>query len=85
MEILESDDEFGCSESEIHRFGFPKKLSSSPPLMNETGIGPERRLFEKFMELGSRSQRLSGIEPVNLFPERSRTFKDLSEESESGM
>ncbi|GJX20089.1 reverse transcriptase domain-containing protein [Tanacetum coccineum] len=38
--------------------------------MNDKGIGLERRLFEKFIELGSKSQRLSGMPPVNRFLDR---------------
>jgi hypothetical protein len=72
----------GTDES-THKLGLPEKLSTNPPLINEGGIGPERLLLEKLIEFGKSSQRLSGIFPVKRLLERSRTLRDLSEESES--
>ncbi|PON56471.1 hypothetical protein TorRG33x02_296220 [Trema orientale] len=65
------------------RPGLPEKLSTNPPLIRDCGIGPESMLCEKLIEFGKSSQRLSGILPVKRLFERSRTLRDLSEESES--
>ena len=71
--------------TDTHRPGLPEKLSTNPPFTKDTGIGPERLLFDKLMEFGNNSDRLSGILPVKRLFERSRTLRDFSQESELGM
>ena len=67
------------------RDGLLEKLSNCPPSINGLGMGPESRLLEKLIELGSKLERLSGILPSKTLLERSSTLSDFNDDRVSGI